>query len=613
MTLPSGRHYISESFTPFPKKLSHYDQDYTNERIDEIMDMDMDMDMDMLIPGFLSPPLAFRYTVMKAESSTYSSSVHSESQESPDSMSDGDSGISINESTSRPRFSRSSNPRSRNGCFTCRQRKVKCNEVRPKCGPCTRLGKECDWNYRWKFDDLSIRTQKKHKNVNEEGSPVWDTKAERPNQGRKTLMNERNLSGFSELLHDGEREERAVAKPAGTYNVILTQDSFQRLPQYGKVVKRRRGDRKRTTSPSQEGASSGLSSDEDPDVVFLSDFEDTPFSAALPSSTLVSRKKNTIEFTAQVSFVSSIAHDITDYGIPDQGKFVLHYTGFVTKRIMPLGSRFGLGGPEDAIVLESKKFRPLHHAICAVSMLSVALKGQRSLLAGAYQHYHQAISACMSCTDATQGQLLYLHFILLVYDIVCATQNGAQDEQMVGQHLQHLSRIAYQGNGQDMGELHAYLLWYVLFLDGSSCLAGNKTSGAFTQAYITNKSTLPAWRRGQTVHQKTVLGDDYGVFTTVQGLSGYMCSQAAQMSQLAINMRTEAEQGKSSVVARQKAVSDFNDEMRRGWGQRFPIFLEQNSAQAGEKLPVLARTVFDFVSFSTFSMRESLPSYKDFC
>ncbi|KAI0387690.1 fungal-specific transcription factor domain-containing protein [Hypomontagnella monticulosa] len=35
--------------------------------------------------------------------------------------------------------------RSRNGCMTCRRRKVRCNEIRPICGHCSRLNLECRW------------------------------------------------------------------------------------------------------------------------------------------------------------------------------------------------------------------------------------------------------------------------------------------------------------------------------------------------------------------------------------------------------------------------------------------------------------------------------------
>ncbi|KAE8553092.1 hypothetical protein EYB25_004471 [Talaromyces marneffei] len=35
--------------------------------------------------------------------------------------------------------------RTRTGCLTCRRRKVRCNEVRPKCGHCSRLRLSCTW------------------------------------------------------------------------------------------------------------------------------------------------------------------------------------------------------------------------------------------------------------------------------------------------------------------------------------------------------------------------------------------------------------------------------------------------------------------------------------
>lgn len=35
--------------------------------------------------------------------------------------------------------------KSRLGCFNCKRRRVKCNEVRPSCAPCTRLGLSCSY------------------------------------------------------------------------------------------------------------------------------------------------------------------------------------------------------------------------------------------------------------------------------------------------------------------------------------------------------------------------------------------------------------------------------------------------------------------------------------
>ncbi|KAN0114419.1 hypothetical protein V8E51_003963 [Hyaloscypha variabilis] len=44
----------------------------------------------------------------------------------------------------RPRQGRSA-PRSRNGCLTCKQRRVRCDEHRPVCGHCARLDLECNF------------------------------------------------------------------------------------------------------------------------------------------------------------------------------------------------------------------------------------------------------------------------------------------------------------------------------------------------------------------------------------------------------------------------------------------------------------------------------------
>ncbi|CAK7234481.1 hypothetical protein SEUCBS140593_008956 [Sporothrix eucalyptigena] len=48
--------------------------------------------------------------------------------------------VSTSQIRQRHRFSRS-----RDGCLTCKQRKVKCDEVRPKCSHCERLSIQCRW------------------------------------------------------------------------------------------------------------------------------------------------------------------------------------------------------------------------------------------------------------------------------------------------------------------------------------------------------------------------------------------------------------------------------------------------------------------------------------
>lgn len=45
----------------------------------------------------------------------------------------------------RAGYDRPHRRRSRNGCLTCKRRKVRCNEQRPHCFHCQRLGLECQW------------------------------------------------------------------------------------------------------------------------------------------------------------------------------------------------------------------------------------------------------------------------------------------------------------------------------------------------------------------------------------------------------------------------------------------------------------------------------------
>ncbi|CAK7236036.1 hypothetical protein SBRCBS47491_009499 [Sporothrix bragantina] len=56
------------------------------------------------------------------------------------SVSDKQDDVSTSQIRQRHRFSRS-----RDGCLTCKQRKVKCDEARPKCSHCERLSIQCRW------------------------------------------------------------------------------------------------------------------------------------------------------------------------------------------------------------------------------------------------------------------------------------------------------------------------------------------------------------------------------------------------------------------------------------------------------------------------------------
>lgn len=204
----------------------------------------------------------------------------------------------------------------------------------------------------------------------------------------------------------------------------------------------------------------------------------------------------------------------------------------------------------------------------------------------------------MTSTDMSKGSFIYLHFILLLYDICCATQNCSPDGIMWSQHFQQLARLAYARDSSEVNELQAYILWYTLFLDAQSCLTGNRESGFFVREYLLHGSSLPAWRKPEDSTQQPNL--EIAGLSAVSDLSKYMCGRFAQLSQLALQMREDVETGRGSIAEHQETVVTFRNEMYSTWNMKYPAFLPRDSPEAGTRLPTLVRTVFDFVSLYDF-------------
>lgn len=286
---------------------------------------------------------------MRSSNSIPDSSPSKSQSSGSNSGSDVDSAIG-----ERQRPTRQSKPRSRNGCWTCRQRKVKCDEVRPKCSSCTRLNKNCEWGQRWKFDDLSIRTQRRNKHVSASGSPSWDNDSGQISVRQLYTRHHPMLPVFTELNNEDEREKKALTQPPGTYNVILTPDSFSQLPEYGGLIKRYRSG----SGTSATNSSHSLAGD--PNLIVLSEFEDTPYFMALPE-----RKTPMVTLASRVSNISLIQRNLTNHNTKDMDDCMLHYVNSVSKSIMPIGSRLKINScnGEDAIVRESRTFRPVSSVV----------------------------------------------------------------------------------------------------------------------------------------------------------------------------------------------------------------------------------------------------------
>ena len=124
-------------------------------------------------------------------------------------------------------------PRSRWGCWTCRTRKVKCDEAKPECTPCSRLGHKCDYGPRLSFKHDTTRVIKKLVGDDGRRGPVWDPSTSGLlNDLHITSENEDQLPPFSGLTNDEDREKKAGFHEAGTYNVIVNPKSFEDYIEY---------------------------------------------------------------------------------------------------------------------------------------------------------------------------------------------------------------------------------------------------------------------------------------------------------------------------------------------------------------------------------------------
>lgn len=265
----------------------------------------------------------------------------------------------------------------------------------------------------------------------------------------------------------------------------------------------------------------------------------------------------------------------------------------------------------------------LYHAICAIGLLSLALKGQQQLLPEAFQHYHQAISSSLtSPSDLNSDRLFYLHFLLLVYDICYATQgpNDSQDVfnmNMWVQHIHHLLRIAQNREGRAGGELQAYLMWYVLYLDAQACLSG-AGSGDFVRAFANNEFLLPDWRELRDRTQSLPMypaypNEENTAFAAVYSFSNGTCRLGSRLAILSHRLRAEtamqSELGldAQTIAVCQTQIAHLRNEYYAFWNSEYPSFLARDTPHVGANLPPLARVVFEFVS-TIFHLLTSMAS-----
>lgn len=270
-----------------------------------------------------------------------------------------------------------------------------------------------------------------------------------------------DLPPFASLTTDEDREKKAERSSPGTYNVVVNQDSFQHLPEYGDD-----GDvKKEFLSPLRRGSlatslSSGLGRDQasepapastDPNIVVLPRFEDvarrTTFGSTISRphlSPLLKQNPFKLEDSEEAVITEEPEKMDTTQSTSQEAIYSRQFRHVVWRQIVPaeLGQRDGMLG-SSVHVLESAaaSFTPvgdtflcaclltdlgqLFHAMMAVSAFSLSSNDGNARL-DALQHYQQALPALQSSLkspeDLSSDGAFLTHFLLLIYEVRLAAQ-----------------------------------------------------------------------------------------------------------------------------------------------------------------------------------------------
>ncbi|KIW17714.1 hypothetical protein PV08_04909 [Exophiala spinifera] len=401
-------------------------------------------------------------------------------------------------------------PRSRTGCWTCRTRKVKCDERRPECGQCSRLGHTCDYSPRLSFRDDTPRVRERMQDITVVTNTIWDSNSPARTDTSAGSVPVDDLPPFAALMTDEEREKKAEHSSPGTYNVVVNQDSFQHLPEYNdeSAIKREPAVPLRRASiaathvslSGRDIAVEGVPLAGDPNVVVLPRFEDiarrNTFSSSkdLHSQLSPLAKQRFIkeEESDEIAIVDE-PMSIMEDGFDSEGqRYSRQFRYVVWKQLVPAELDQMDGMERSSVELletAARVFPPLRHAMMALAALSLASTESNSRL-DALQHYQQALPALQSVLrgpdDLSSDGAFLTHFLLLVYEIAAAE---ADSSRLWSQHLSTLLRIALLRRDVFGGERYPFVIWWICNIDLDALFSG--AGGGEFVGYMLQHDSIP--------------------------------------------------------------------------------------------------------------------------
>ncbi|KAK4553012.1 hypothetical protein LTR86_009936 [Recurvomyces mirabilis] len=427
-----------------------------------------------------------------------------------------------------------------------------------------------------------------------------------------------DLPAFTTLTTDEDRERKAETQKPGTFSVITTPESFSSLPEYAATSLRASGRRESAqslqesvTSSTSSGGRSGTS--HDLNTVVLDRFEDatSPSGGAYSLATSPrlpnmpdALQRLSISTSTPVSMLPTAVNQLMTLPAGD-AHLIAHFRQNITPRLLqPTTDDNNMqdlvpGSTRDLFQIESARFTPLHHAMCAISALNLSYTGRISL-EEALQHYEHALSATVTPTTAdhmlSDGVFLR-HLLLFIYDICVPMASDHDGHVMWATHLSHLRTIAVQRHQRFGREPHGYLLWLICELDMNACLLGSGNC-EFVRTMLQN-DMLP------TLDQQipaSLIGSPYSqnearILPAIQRLNEGVVLNTIKLAQLAQACRSEAAAvavpSPGANARWQAAVSRLQGELVNFWTASYPEFLGPDTWEAGRALPPRPRYVFE--------------------
>ncbi|MCJ1282031.1 hypothetical protein MMC26_001354 [Xylographa opegraphella] len=481
---------------------------------------------------------------------------------------------------------------------------LRCDEAKPQCNQCARLGHECDYSHKVAFKDETSKVVDKYLGSNRPRIPPWNPAAEpdSDNEPRPSAAID-TLGAFATLTNDEERQRKAEYRRPGTYFIVATPSSFLGLEEYRNTSNEPPERSSTAFDDSTQTVTANIALDAE--TIILGTFEDHPqqpaawslpalsnlgghdYDDASPQTPSFPRFPSNLDgLRASPSSLVETTQLSSTPSARQEERLLQHYRSFVRRhvvqirRVNPDVSTGDSGFGPDLFEQEASNFAPLRYALMALSSLSLAhTEGSRNVLA--LQYYQKALSPLQNNLrieqDMASNGAFLTHFVLLLYEIAAA-------EPLWATHISHLDQIAQVRRNVYGMEPFPAIVWWVFIIDTHALLCGIG-KGTFISNLIRNghvPTSADMIRAPGLVEPSSHVPEEAPMMPSTLDFHRVVTLLAARLGLIASNLRSAASLRISSAQPRvpqashpqwQQQVHEIQESLRQAWRTQVPLAL----------------------------------------